>query len=134
MVRAAIVADEEALVVVRARGLVHGGGALHALVHGQVADVVLVDAQRPLVVERHRVEFARGLERRVDHVRAHAVAGNVEEADLLAGPADLGCDALAAAGLAAKGGADVDHGNRLRRLRDIAHGHRLEDTHSGSRS
>ena len=99
MVGAAIVADEEALVEIRARGLVHGGGALDALVRREVADIVLVYRQAPLVVHRHGVELARGLEGRVDDLLRHAVAGEVEEADLLARAPHLRGHGLEPAGI-----------------------------------
>ena len=49
MVSAPVVADEEALVVVGPGRLVDRRGPLHALIHRQVADVVLVDLERELV-------------------------------------------------------------------------------------
>src|SRR5438034_541764 len=97
MVGRALVADEEALVEVGPRGLVHRGGALHALIHRQVADVAVVELQRQLLLERQRVELARGLERRLHDPRRHAVAREVEETDALARVADLRGDRVQSA-------------------------------------
>src|SRR5206468_7745261 len=58
-----------------------------------------------------------------------AVAGEVEEADALAGAADLPGHRVQAARLAAERGADVDHGDRAGDVRDVLHRHRLEDVH-----
>ena len=82
-----------------------------------------------LVLERQRVELARGREGGVDHRLRHAVAGQVEEADVLAGVPHLRRDGLESAGLAAEGGREVDHRDRPRRLLDAPHRHRLEDVH-----
>ena len=99
MVGAAVVADEEALVLVRPGRLVHRRGALHRGVHRQVADIVLVELQPQLFLERQRVKPARGGEgaRRSASLR-HAVAGAVEEADILAGMPDLRGDGFEPAG------------------------------------
>src|SRR5438105_984680 len=132
MIGRALVADEEALVEVGPRGLVHRGGALHALIHRQVADVAVVELQRQLLLERQRVELARGLERRLHDPRRHAVAREVEEADALARVADLRGDRVQSGGLAAKRGAEVDHGDRARDFRDVLHRHRLEDVHGAA--
>jgi hypothetical protein len=131
MIGVPLVADEEALVVVGPRRLVDRRGALHALVHRQVADVVLVELQPHLVRERQRVEFARGRERGVDHRLRHAVAGHVEEADLLARAPDLRRRGIESAGLSPEGGPEVDDGNRPRRLLDAPDRHGFEDIHSG---
>src|SRR5919201_3795991 len=132
MIGRALVTDDEALVEVGPRGLVHRGGALHALIHRQIADVVVVQLQRELFLERQRVEFARGLERRLHNPRRHAVAGEVEEADPLARVAHLRGDRVQSPGRPAKRGTEIDHGDRARDLRDVLHGHRLEDVHGGS--
>src|SRR5262245_14981007 len=60
---AAVVADEEALVVVGTGGPVHVRGGLHALVYRQVADVGLVQLQSQLLGQGQRVELARGASR-----------------------------------------------------------------------
>src|SRR5256886_8347328 len=75
MVGAAVVADEEALVEVRPGRLVNRRVPLHALVHRQVADVVLVDLERELFLQGDRVELARGVEGGVDERLRHRVAG-----------------------------------------------------------
>ena len=92
MIGTAVVADEEALVEIRARGLVHGGGALDALVRGEVADIVLVELEPKPIRLRKRVQLAGGGEGRVHHRVGDAVAGQVEEADGLAGVLDLARD------------------------------------------
>ena len=129
MVGAAIVADEEALVEVRPGRLVDGRVPLHALVHRQVPDVVLVDLQRALQLERRRVELARGREGVVDHPLRDAVAGQVEEADGLAGAPDLDRHGLQRTRLPSERGPDVDQGDGLRRRVDVLDRQRLEDVH-----
>src|ERR671936_382745 len=89
MVGRALVTDEEAFVEVGPRGLVHRGGALHALIHRQVADVVLVQRQRQLFLQRQRVEFAGCFERRLHDPRRHAMAREVKEANPFARVAHL---------------------------------------------
>ena len=130
MLGAAVVADEEALVVVRPRGLVDLRGPLDALVHRKVADVVLIDPQRPLLDGGHRVELPRGGERGVDDRLRHAVPRDVKEAHLLACASHLGRDIIQSARLATKRRADVDDGDRPRDLFEIPHRHRLEDVHA----
>jgi hypothetical protein len=103
--------------------------ALQALVHGQVADVVLVDLEPQLVFDRHRVELARGLEGGVDNRLGHAVTGHVEEADLLAGMPQLRRGGVEAAGLPAECRSEVDHGDRPRGLLDAPDRHGFEDIH-----
>ena len=114
-------ADEEALVKVGPRVLVNRGRALHALVHRQIPDVVLVDLEPHLVFERHRVELARGLERVVDDVLGHAVTGHVEEADALAGVPDCRRNGGKSVPLVVEGRPEVDHRNRTRRFLDAPH-------------
>ena len=128
----AVVADEEALVVVRARGLVHLGGALDGLVDGKIADVVLVDLERELFLERHGVELARSFEGGLHCRGGDAVAGEVEEAHALARLPHLGRHRVEAAGLAQKCGREVDHGNGPGRFLEILDRHGLEDVHRRS--
>ena len=116
VIGAAVVADEEAFVVVWPSRRVDGRVSLHALVHREVPDVVLVDLERAFRLERHRVKLARGGEGRVDQRLRHPVAGQVEEADRLAGASHLARRALERPRLRAKRRSDVDQGDRLRRL------------------
>ncbi len=132
VVSASLVADEEALVEVGAGGLVHRGGALDALVHRQVADVVLVELEGQLVGQRQGVELARGREGAVDQRLGHTVAGDVEEADLLARAPDLSGDGFEPAGRATKRRRHVDHRDRPARLLQVLHRHGLEDVHPTS--
>src|SRR4030095_811242 len=128
----AVVADEEALVVVGPGGFVHGGGALHALVGGEIADVVLVELEPHLLVEGHGVELARGREGGVDDGRGHPMAVQIEEAHVLARVPDLPGHRLKGSRLAAKGAGDVDDGDGLRRLLEAPHRPGLEDAHDPS--
>src|SRR4030095_1832627 len=129
MVGGPVVADEEALVEVRPRRLVDGRMPLHALVHRHVADVVLVDLQRALLLERRRVELARGREGAVDHGLRHAMTGQIEEADGLARAPDLERHGVHRSRRPAGRGPDVDQGDRLRRRLDVLDRQRLEDVH-----
>jgi len=78
---------------------VNGRGLLDGLVHRQIADVVLVDREPHLLLERQGVELARGREGRVHHRVRHAVPGEVEEGDGLAGVPHLGGEGLEGARL-----------------------------------
>ena len=132
VVGAPVVADEEALVEVRAGGLVDGGGALDALVRREVADVVLVDREAALVIHGHGVELARGAERGVDDLPRHPVAGEVEEAHLLARAPHLLGHGLEPAGVAPERGPEVDDRDGPRGRLEILHRHGLEDVHRTS--
>jgi hypothetical protein len=130
MIGTAIVADEEALVVVGTGGLVDGRGLLDGLVHRQVADVALVELQAELLRLRQRVELARGGEGRVHHRVRDAVAGQVEEADGLAGALNLAGDGLEALRVAgSERGGEIDDRDVPRGLVDILHRQGLEDVH-----
>src|ERR1700745_4362741 len=122
MVGLAIVADEEALVVVGPRRLVNGGMPLDARVDREIPDIALVQAEPHLLFERHGVKFPRGLERGVDQIRRHAVPREVEEADTLARVLHLPCDLVDTAGLPGERGPEVDHRNRPRGFLDALYG------------
>ena len=96
---------------------------------GEVADIVLVDREAPLVVERQRVELARGREGRVDDLLRHAVAGQVEEAHLLARAPDLRGHGLEPAGVPPERRPEVDDRDGPRGFLDVLHRHGLEDVH-----
>jgi hypothetical protein len=129
VVGGAVVADEEALVEIRAGGLVHGGGALDTLVGCEVADIVLVDRQAPLFVHRHGVELSRRLEGRLDDLRRYRVTGKVEEPHLLARAPHLLRHGLEPAGVPPECRPEVDDRDRPRGFLEILHRHALEDVH-----
>src|SRR5262245_35191465 len=127
MVGSAVVADEEALIEVGPSRLVDRGRALDALVDAEVADVVVIDRQTLLCLDRHGVKLARRLECRMDDLGRHAVPGEVEEAHLLTRLPHRARDGLEPAGLAAERRAEVDDGNCSRGLLDVLHRQALED-------
>ena len=104
MVGAAVVADEKALVLVRPCRLVHGRGALHRGVDRQIADIVLVEPELQLFLERQRVKAARGGKGALDQLFRHAVVGRIEKPDILARMADLRRQAASAPGSPANSG------------------------------
>ena len=75
------------------------------------------------------MELARGGEGVIDHRLGHAVAGQIEEADGLAGAPDFERHRLQRTRLPAERGPDVDQGNGLRRRVDVLDRQRLEDVH-----
>ena len=89
MIRPAVVADEEALVLVRLGRLVHLRRGLHRGVHRHVADVVLVQLKFQLLLQRQRMESPRCRKCAVDDLLRHAMIPRVKETDVLAGVAHL---------------------------------------------
>ena len=75
--------------------------------------------QRELLVHRQRVEPARGGEGAVDQRLVDAVAGGIEEADMLAGMADLRREPLQRTRLAGEIRAEIDDRD-LRRRRGVS--------------
>ena len=108
MVAAAIVADEEAFIPVRAGRLVHGRGALDRGIDRQIADIVLVEPQLQLVGERQGMEPPRGGKGAIDHRLGHAMVQRIEEPDILAGVARRGGDAPERARLAGENRGEID--------------------------
>src|SRR6516165_1433274 len=94
MVRPAIVADKKALVLVWLRRLVDGRGALHRGVDRQIADIVLVQLKRELLLDRQGVKPAGGSKGSADQLVRDAVVQRVKEPDILAGMRNLGRDVL----------------------------------------
>ena len=97
--------------------------SLDALVDEHVADVLLVERDLALVLDRHRVHAPRRGERPLDQRVVDAVVLDVEEADVLARPAQWACEVVERAGLAAQVRAEVEAGNVLAGGR-AGHGHR----------
>src|ERR1700732_3601708 len=93
---------KKAFVLVWAGGAMHGRGTLHRGVDRQIADVVVIELERELALERQGVEPARGGEGPFDHLVANAVVQRIEEPDILAGVGDLGGDPVEGSRLAAE--------------------------------
>ena len=129
VVGAAVVADEKALVLVRAGRLVDGRGALHRGVDRQVADIVLVEPELEFFLQRQRVKAARGGEGAVDQRLGHAVPGGVEEPDILAGIADIRREAAERAGLAGEERTEIDDRDLRRRRFRVLDAEFLEQVH-----
>jgi hypothetical protein len=85
------------------------GGCLFGDRH--VPDRVLVDLDRELLLHGHRMEAGGLLVLRLDQVTRHAVAGEVIEADILEGVAQLGGGFFGGARLAGEEARHVDQGN-----------------------
>jgi anaerobic selenocysteine-containing dehydrogenase len=120
MIRGTVALQEQRLDDVRFLHRVDGGRPRHGRRDRQVSDVVPVEPQRQLVVERQRVEAARLGEDVRDERRRHGMIDDEVEADVLEGVAEGGGGAFRGARRAGEVRAEVQDGNLDRRHR---HGH-----------
>jgi hypothetical protein len=126
MIGPAVVADEEALVEVGPRRLVHGRGALDAFVDGQIADVVLIQLEGQLVLERHCVELGEAA--KAASISARDSVVTVEEPDGLAGVLDLTATPRGHPDSEERW-REVDDRDVARGLLDVLHRQGLQDVH-----
>jgi hypothetical protein len=106
MVRRQLALDEERLVEVGLGVLLHHRGP-----ERQVADVVLVELERQLALDRQGVERGRHGEQPVDQLLRHAVAADEIEPDVLQGIPQFAGAALERARCAREMLGEVDDGN-----------------------
>ena len=110
IVGAALAAQEVGLVLARLLALRRGiGRRLPSDRH--VADIVLVDLDRELLLDGLRMEARRFGVGHVDQRLRHAVSAQIVEADMLEGEAQLGGGALGGTRLAGEVAGNIDQRN-----------------------